>query len=138
LAFFKKSFLNRGIQALFSFLFRKSRQPDYDRRHKPRQKTRNLISIDAPHTMVLNLVNISESGLQFSSPVKLKREHILTLNINLAEQCAKIQALGQVVWIKRFSKTDSRMYRVGIHFMGLNKEDSAAIRRFIYSEPRAA
>ncbi len=99
----------------------------FERRHHTRKKTHNLLSLDAQKSELLNLINISETGIQFHSREKIKKNKILRLVINLAEINSEISVIGRVVWCKRSPK----LYRVGIHFLELNPSLTSVLRQYL-------
>ena len=96
------------------------------------------MSVDLPERHVLNLVNISEGGLQFSSPKPLKQNQIINLVVNLTKTEAQIEALAQVTWIKKLSEKHSNIYRVGVTFLGISQEAAQKIQDFLKPRLRAA
>ncbi len=115
---------------MFNFFFFKKKKAD-NRRKAVRKYTRNLVSVELPQRHVLNLVNISERGLQFSCPQRLKKDQTVSLTVNLAEAGAQIQVLGRVAWSKKFASAESKVYRIGVSFIELSQEAGQLIRHFV-------
>lgn len=123
---------------MFNFFFFGKRKKIRNQRKSPRKHTRNLISVELPHRHILNLVNISETGLQFSSPQKLKKDQTVSLTVNLAEVGAQIQVLARVAWSKRFAEAGPQVYRIGVSFVELSREAVLLIRHFVSPSAQAA
>ncbi len=118
---------------LFRIFFHKlDYQPS--RRKTLRVKSRNLLkclrSDDAPQEIIVNLANISETGLQFFSFREITPGSLLKMVINFAEVERQIPAMGKVAWIRRVRR-HKKIYRVGVAFLSLVSEDREFIHRFV-------
>ncbi len=100
-----------------------------NRRTASRRKTRNLVLISEPEEQIVNLIDISEAGLQFSSPKPYRRHKTVILKINIAERDCQVVAMGRVVWSKLVAGSGS-FYRVGITFKQLSEEAWALLRHY--------
>lgn len=126
------------------FLFGKDRP--WEQRQYPRRLTNSLLALDrAPGTTmpgteksekpICNLVDISEGGIQFSSPKKLERGSLFSCDIELVEKDVRIPVLAKVVWVRPRRKCRG-IYHVGACFLSIREEASALIRNFVTTPSR--
>lgn len=109
-----------------------------ERRQTPRKKTRNLILISIPGEAKLsNLVDLSESGAQFSSSMPLPVHHRVALKINLAETNCQIEVIGKVVWVQAAANLVG-FYRVGVTFVEAGLEACHGLHDYMNFEKKAA
>lgn len=105
---------------MFDFLFRPFSR--LNRRYAERKKTRNLILLSLPaETKLTNLIDLSESGAQIISSRRLRKNKVIELKINLAEQNREVLLKGKVMW-SRMTADRSHLYRVGVHFVEISQE----------------
>lgn len=114
------------------------RKNEKERRKYPRINTRNLLAIQLTERTIFNLVDISENGLQFSSPRNFKRKEILKLSVNLAEADIQIPALSQVVWIRPIFYKKVEVFRIGVTFLELSQQAVQVLRQYVMPSLRAA
>jgi Tfp pilus assembly protein PilZ len=108
-----------------------------DRRQAFRRNTRNLVMLDDSRvTNISNLIDISETGAQVTSPKPMRKNKIVHLKINLAEKNRQIEVTGKVVWI-RTGSGKSPLYRVGVVFVEINKEAWQTLHDYIEEEKAA-
>jgi hypothetical protein len=91
-----------------------------------------LISDTAEQPTMANLLDLSESGLQFASRHPMRRNKTITLEINLAELNRQVQVMGRIVW----SKVAGDIYRVGVAFTEVSEESSEILHHYVF--PREA
>lgn len=121
----------------FRFFFFK-RQPNANDRKFPRKNTQNLVALENPQKKILTLVDISEGGLQLSSPERLSKNQIVELTVNLAQIEKQIQVLGRVVWNRCRSGAGGKFYQMGISFLELSQEARDVIRSFVQTSFKTA
>ncbi len=110
-----------------------------NRRIAPRARSRNLVKhqLEGNPEFLSNLVDLSETGLQFSFRYKMKVGTVLTMTLNLAEDNENIPVLGRVVWVKPFEGRSSG-FRVGVTFLDISFHGQEAIRRIIRRKRRVS
>ena len=117
---------------MLSSLFKKKS----NQRIAGRRRTRNLAVVSEPYEQMVNLVDISETGVQFSSSKPYRRYKPVILKINLAEKDRQVLAMGQVVW-SRSLKGNGSLYRVGVNFKPLSEEAEGLLRGYAAASQRA-
>ncbi len=68
-----------------------------------------------------NLVDLSESGAQIVSSKPLRKNKVVELKINLAEQNREILLKGKVI-LSRMAAGQSSLYRIGLSFVEISQE----------------
>ena len=110
-----------------------------NRRHAARTRSRNLVKhkLAEPSNpeFLSNLVDLSESGLQFSFRYKMKIGTVMNMTLNLAEDNENIPVLGKVAWVKPFDGRSSG-FRVGVTFLDISFQGQETIRRVIRRKHR--
>ena len=102
-----------------------------NRRYSYRKKTRNLVLVSIPtEKNMMNLVDISEYGVQFSSTRPLRKNKMIDLKINLAEQDRQISVTGRVVWTKMVAGKN-KFCRVGVAFVELSQEAWTTLHNYL-------
>lgn len=99
---------------------------------------RNLVAIDFSERKVFNLIDISETGLQFSSAKDFTKKEILILTINLAEADTQIQAVSRVAWSREIIYKKTKTYRIGVSFIELSQQARQVIRNLSHPLSKAA
>lgn len=102
----------------------------WEQRRYPRKLTNSLLALEASEKPICNLVDISEGGIQFSSPRKLEHGALFSCLINLIEKDVQIPVMAKVVWARRCRKCRG-IYHVGASFLSIHEEASQTIRDFI-------
>jgi hypothetical protein len=80
-----------------------------------------------------NLMDVSESGVQFSSKHKFKKKSVLQLTINFPEMRRDINVMARVVWTRGLvSKHHSNSgHRIGATFINILPEDRQVLSRYV-------
>ena len=113
-----------------------SRKPVYQpsRRNAVRVKSHQLLkclrSDDMPHEILANLVNLSETGLQFFSSYVIKRGSLLKMVIHFPEAERQISLMGKAAWQGRIHGVPG-VYRTGVSFISMDFEDREWLRHFV-------
>lgn len=115
---------------LLKSLFHK--KPRFERRYSSRLKTHNLVLVTAPlgADTLMNLVDLSTAGIQFSSTHALPLHKLVNLKINLAELDHHVLVQGRVVWAKSAGRR-SPLYRIGVSFVDLSQEAWGALHFYL-------
>ncbi len=112
-----------------------------NRRAAPRTHSRNLVKHQprdfSSSEFISNLVDLSETGVQFSFRFKMKTGTILNMVLNLAEEGRDMPILGRVVWVRPFEGRSSG-YRVGVSFLDISEEDRESLRRIVRRHKRSS
>ena len=74
-----------------------------------------------------NIIDLSETGLRFSSRGKLKMGTFLKLRVNIGERQKIVEATGKVIWVRPF-RTGSSTYHVGVSFIEISKKDRELLK----------
>ncbi len=104
------------------------------KRQEPRVKTSNVMKVTSingtPKEHLSNLIDISESGIQFLSRDPLEAGHLLEIVMNIPQKKVEIPVMAKVSWVKP-GERKSLGYRVGAVFTQVNPMDKTLIRDFV-------
>ncbi len=80
-------------------------------------------------------VNISEGGLQILFPEKLEvgQQVKLKLFSPSPPRLQKIEMLAEVVWVNTQLREGERLYRSGVRFINVSREDLVKLKDFLAS-----
>lgn len=118
-------------------IFKRKKEANNRRKHI-RVNNRNLVAIDHPERKVFNLIDISETGLQFSSSQPFESKEVLNLTVNLAEADIQFRALSRVAWTREIIYKKTKVYRVGLTFIELSQQARQIIRQLSHPIAKAA
>lgn len=117
---------------IWNIFLRRKKIPGNRRRH-PRVQDRNLVrylpSGNTSSEYLANLINLSESGVQFISAFILRPGTALSMVINLGQEGHQIAASARVVWAKKIPHTEA--CRAGAEFTAISEEGRLLIRHFV-------
>ncbi len=104
------------------------------KRNEFRARTHNVMKVTSVNETrkeyVSNLIDISESGIQFLSHHKFEVGHKLEIVINFPQKKIEIPVFAKVMWIKPGQRKHWG-YRVGAAFTDVNPRDKTLIGEFI-------
>lgn len=84
-------------------------------------------------------LDISRGGLCFISTRQLKTDSRLLIKLNLPRRKQALSLTGRVAWISPLEKTyaaEPRRFKIGLEFVGVSKDDAAALGSFISAAAR--
>ena len=104
-----------------------------NKRAFPRAHSRNLVKCtkaDENMDHLSNLIDLSETGMRFSSSSKPRIGSVIQMLINLAEESRQVTVLGQVAWVKAIAGS-SKGFHVGVSFLQMSHEDRELVSQFV-------
>lgn len=106
-------------------------------RRAPRAKAMNLIKISlgdgSSFQSISNIINISETGLQFTCYEKVQPDQEIKMLINVPDAHEDIQIHGRLVWVK--SKPAARgVYVAGVQFKNIPEKTLQVVRMMVQGE----
>lgn len=104
-----------------------------NKRAFPRAHSRNLVKCTkAEESMdhISNLIDISETGMRFSSSTKPRTGSVIQMLVNLAEESRQVTVLGQVAWVRAIPGS-SKGFHVGVSFLQMSHEDRELVAQFV-------
>jgi hypothetical protein len=108
-----------------------------EKRNEPRTKTSNLLKFkpqgEGSQERVSNLIDLSESGLQFYNRESMELDTVLHLVINIPEKKIEIPAVVKVIWA-RPAKHGRLGYCIGVSFLEIGERDKNLVREFVLEE----
>ena len=99
-----------------------------------RMETPVLIEFPSPGTMKTERSftrDVSESGIRFSTPVRLQIGQQLPLTLELPFSNFSMQATGEVMWIRELSRLGASQYEVGVRFQWIQDPDRQRLGRHL-------
>lgn len=105
-----------------------------ERRRYLRVHTKNLMKIcqEGLSQHIVNLVDISQGGVQFSSRARIEPETTFPFVLNLTELSKQVRVVGKVIWTcGRISTENKKYYRCGLAFLELAQNDQDILQTFI-------
>ena len=73
--------------------------------------------------------DISEGGVRFTSSEFLSLANRLVVTINIPTTARQIKAIAKIAWIKKLPSGD--LYEVGNQFLEISKEDKQEVARYV-------
>jgi len=105
-----------------------------ERRRFIRMETPILIEFPAPGTMKTErsfTQDVSESGMQFPTPVRLQVGQQLPLTLDLPFSNSSMQATGEVLWIREMARLGAPQYDIGVRFRWIEDPDRQRLVRHL-------
>ena len=121
---------------IFKMKHDESKDQEMDKRSKLRAKSLDLVKTipqGGGQGQLSNLINLSETGLQFFSKQKVEPDTILQIMVNLSEKKAELVVKGKVVWT-RPSKTGVKGFYTGVCFVDVDDKTKSLIHEFVHEE----
>ena len=107
-----------------------------ERRGHVRLRTPVLIEFPNPTTWKTERSfpnDVSETGLQFPTAVKLQIGQELALTLELPFEDSTFHATGEVVWIREIARLGATQYDVGIRLRWIEDPDRRRLNRHLRS-----
>lgn len=105
----------------------------FKRRKHLRMKTHDLARVSLGENekayILVNIVNLSEGGLQFVWQKKIPTGHEVDIEVNLAREDVRLKLKGKILWCRK-EKTGST-FLVGTLFTNITDKEIRAIREWI-------
>ncbi|MBU3760127.1 MAG: PilZ domain-containing protein [Candidatus Omnitrophica bacterium] len=124
--------MKKKILEIFGLSKKKSHRPS--QRLAPRARAMNLIKISlsdgSSFQSISNIVNISETGLQFTCYERVQPDQDIRMLINVPEAHEDIGIEGRLVWIK--SKPAAKgVYVAGVQFKNIPDKTLQVVRKMV-------
>ncbi|HTL47288.1 MAG TPA: PilZ domain-containing protein [Verrucomicrobiae bacterium] len=127
-------------KSLLQYLgFGKSKGDMGSRKH-PRLKAFNLIkftlSDGTQYESLSNVVNISESGLQFTCYEHLLPDQMIRMLISIPHANKEVPVKGKLVWVRK-DKMRRGVYLAGVQYLDISDENRELIREMVQARSRS-
>ena len=97
-----------------------------ERRRFVRVDTPVLVEFPNPETMKTERSytrNVSETGIQFPTMVRLQVGQEIPLTLQLPFHTADMQATGEVLWVREIARMGQPQYEIGVRFHWMEDPD---------------
>ena len=105
-----------------------------ERRQFIRIETPVLIEFPNPETLKTErsfTQDVSESGLRFPTPVKLRVGQQIALTLEMPFQTGPMHASGEVLWVREISRLSGSQYEIGVRFHWFDDPDRRRLVRHL-------
>lgn len=105
-----------------------------ERRRHIRVETPVMLQFPSPATMKSEhsySLDVSESGLRFSTTVKFELGQEIPLTLQLPFNNTAMHATGAISWVREIARHGDTQYEVGVQFRWIEDADRQRLNRYL-------